>query len=127
MVNSVEIIPNPTLPDVVRRSIGNRIESRNSLTGGEAGERSRLEKLAHELSACDLGIEVDVDAEVVDIDSRLYEGISGTDLNIATAERKEGPEVNTNSIGISSVVEEFDNGSCNTVIRNRLLGTSGAE
>jgi hypothetical protein len=120
MSNGVEIILNPTLPDLVRSPIGNRVESRNSLASGETRERSSLEELAYELSACDLSLEVDIDIEIVDIDSWLYERVGGADLNFATAERKQGPEGDAKNVGISRLVEHFDNGSCNMRIRNRL-------
>lgn len=118
MVDGIECIPNPALPLIIRGAIWNSIETRSDFASGECRKRSSLEQLANKFGASDLGLEIDINAKVVDGDGWLDKRVGGSDLDVASAEREESPEINTDWVGISIVVKELNNRSCMKMIRN---------
>jgi len=108
--DGVELVPNPTAPVRIRaavRVVRHAIEPWMRLALRELGERCGAEQAADETRHRDLGEHVSFDAEWIDVDLGVGEGVVVADMDCATAEGKEWPGVYTYRIWIPCVVEEL--------------------
>ena len=108
--DGVEVVPDPAAPVRVRAGVGvvrHAAEPRARLARREVGEGRGAEEAADEARHGNLGEHVPLDAEWVDVDIRVGEGVVVADLDGATAEGQQGPGVYTYRIRIACVVEEL--------------------
>ena len=108
--DGIEVVPDPAAPVRIRAGAGvvrHAAESRARLARGEVGERRGAEETADEARHSDLGEHVPFDAEWVDVDIGVGEGVVVADLDCASAEGQQGPAVYTYCIRIACVVEEL--------------------
>jgi len=104
------VLPIRVGPSIVIR-IGHGVEAGLRFASGQRRQRRGFEQLADEPGAGHLYVEVDLDAKVIHVDLGFDERVGRRDLDCPTAERKEGPEVNADGIGVPGVVEEFNHRS----------------
>jgi len=105
-----ELVPNPAAPVRIRAAVGpvrHATEPWVRLARREIGEWCGAEQAADETRHCDLGGHVSFDAEWVDTDLGVGEGVVVADMDCATAEGKEWPAVYTYRIWSSCHIEEL--------------------
>ena len=108
--DGIEAVPDPAAPARVRagaRVVGHAGEPGARLARGEAREGRGAEEAADEARHGDLREHVPLDAEWVDVDLRVGEGVVVADVDCAAAEGQQGPGVYTYRIRIACVVEEL--------------------
>lgn len=115
VADGVELVPDPALPVRGRAAVGivrHALEAGDCFARAETRQGSLAEETANEPGRGDLVVHVEIDAEWVDVDLRLREGVGGCDLNGSTTEREEIPHIDTDRIRVSGVIEQLDNGRC---------------